>query len=194
MTDKRFKKIQEVVSQRQKYFTIVLENIHDPHNVSAILRSADAVGIDTVYLVYNTCKFPKAGRVSSASADKWIELKKFKNVQECFDELRKEKYKIYSTHISDSKKNYSLFELNLTGKVALVFGNEHEGVSDDVKDLADRNFLVPMFGMVQSLNVSVTVAVCLYEALRQRKLKGKYDKSNFSKRELKEKLEHYLQK
>ena len=76
----------------------------------------------------------------------------------------------------------------------MVFGNEHEGVSDDVKDLADRNFLVPMYGMVQSLNVSVSVAVCLYEALRQRKLKGKYDKSNFSKRELKEKLEHYLQK
>ncbi len=194
MTDKRFKKIQEVVSQRQKYFTIVLENIHDPHNVGAILRSADAVGIDTVYLVYNTCKFPKVGRVSSASADKWIELKKFKNVQECFKELRKEKYKIYSTYISDSKKNCSLFELNLTGKVALVFGNEHEGVSDDVKNLADRNFIVPMYGMVQSLNVSVTVAVCLYEALRQRKLKGEYNKSGFNKSEQKEKLQHYLQK
>lgn len=194
MTDKRFKKIQEVVFKRQKYLTIVLENIHDPHNVGAILRSADAVGIDTVYLVYNKCKFPKVGRVSSASADKWIELKKYKNVQECFNELRENRYKIYSTHISDSKKNYSLFELNLTGKVALVFGNEHEGVSDDVKNLADRNFIVPMYGMVQSLNVSVTVAVCLYEALRQRELKGKYDKSGFNKIELKEKLEHYLQK
>lgn len=194
MTDKRFKRIQEVVSKRQKYLTIVLENIHDPHNVSAILRSADAVGIDTVYLIYNTCKFPKVGRVSSASADKWIELKKFKNVKECFEELRENKYKIYSTYISDSKKNYSLFELNLTEKVALVFGNEHEGVSDDVKNLADRNFIVPMYGMVQSLNVSVTVAVCLYEALRQRELKGKYVKSEFNRSELKKKLEHYLQK
>lgn len=194
MTEKRFHKIQQVVSRRQKYLTIVLENIHDPHNVSAILRSADAVGIGKVYLIYNTCKFPKVGRVSSASANKWIELVKFKNVKDCFDELRKGKFKIYSTHISESKKKYSLFELNLTGKIALVFGNEHEGVSDDVKRLDDRNFLVPMYGMVQSLNVSVTVAVCLYETLRQRKIKGKYDKSEFGKKELKEKLNYYLKK
>ena len=194
MTDKRFQKIQQVVSRRQKFFTIVLENIHDPHNVSAILRSADAVGIDKVYLIYNTCKFPKVGRVSSASANKWIELVKFKNVEDCFNELKKKKFKIYSTYISESRKNYSLFELNLTGKIALVFGNEHEGVSDDVKRLADRNFLVPMYGMIQSLNVSVTVAVCLYEALRQRELKGKYSKSEYRKKELEEKLNYYLKK
>lgn len=194
MTEKRFQRIHQVVSKRQKFFTIVLENIHDPHNVSAILRSAEAVGIDKVYLIYNTCKFPKVGRVSSASANKWIELVKFKNVKDCFEKLRKEKFKIYSTHISDSKKNYSLFELNLTGKTALVFGNEHEGVSEDVKRYADKNFLVPMYGMVQSLNVSVTVAVCLYEALRQREIKGKYEKSDYSKKELKEKLNNYLEK
>ena len=194
MTEKRFQKIQQVVSRRQKFFTIVLENIHDPHNVSAILRSADAVGIDKVYLIYNTCKFPKVGRVSSASANKWIELVKFKNVKDCFDELKKKKFRIYSTHISESIKDYSLFELNLTGKTAFVFGNEHEGVSDEVKQLADRNFLVPMYGMVQSLNVSVTVAVCLYEALRQREIKGKYDKSEYVRKELKEKLNYYLKK
>jgi tRNA (guanosine-2'-O-)-methyltransferase len=194
LTEKRFHKIQQVVSRRQKYLTIILENIHDPHNVSAILRSADAVGIDKVYLIYNTCKFPKVGRVSSASASKWIELVKFKNVKDCFDELKEMKFKIYSTYISETERNYSLFELNLTGKIALVFGNEHEGVSDDVKRLADRNFLVPMYGMVQSLNVSVTVAVCLYETLRQREIKGKYDKSEYGKKELKEKLNYYLKK
>jgi tRNA (guanosine-2'-O-)-methyltransferase len=194
LTEKRFKKIQEVVSNRQKYLTIVLENIHDPHNVSAILRSADAVGIDKIYLVYNTCKFPKIGRVSSASANKWIELVKFKSVQDCFEMLRKEKFKIYSTHITGSNRNYSLYDLKLTGKIALVFGNEHEGVSDDVKNLADQNYLVPMYGMVQSLNVSVTVAVCLYEVLRQRELKGKYVKSEYKNKELKEKLDIYLKK
>jgi len=76
----------------------------------------------------------------------------------------------------------------------LVFGNEHEGVSNDVKRLADRNFLVPMYGMIQSLNVSVTVAVCLYEALRQREIKGEYDNSEYGKKELKEKLNYYLKK
>jgi tRNA (guanosine-2'-O-)-methyltransferase len=194
LTAKRFTRIKNVVNTRQKYFTIVLENIHDPHNVSAILRSADAVGIDKIYLVYNSNKFPKIGKVSSASAKKWIELVKFDNVKECFSELRKNKYKIYSTHINKNKKNSSLYDLDLTKKIALVFGNEHTGVSDDVMELSDKKFLIPMYGMIQSLNVSVAVAVCLYEALRQRELKKMYVKSGFSKKELDKKINNYINK
>ncbi|MEO6696029.1 MAG: TrmH family RNA methyltransferase, partial [Ignavibacteria bacterium] len=95
MTPKRFTKIKTVVDKRQKYLTLVLENIHDQHNVSAILRSADAVGIDKIYLIYNSNKFPKIGRLSSASAKKWIELYRFKEVEDCFDTLKEENYKIY---------------------------------------------------------------------------------------------------
>ena len=194
MTEKRYKKFINVVSKRQKYLTIILENIHDPHNVSAILRTADAVGIDRVYLIYNTNKFPKIGKTSSASAKKWIDLVKFNSVSDCFSELKKEKYKIYSTFMSESKKNYSLYELDLTKRVALVFGNEHFGVSEEAQSLSDKNFLIPMYGMVQSLNVSVSVAVCLYEALRQRQIKGMYEKSSYTKKELIFKLEKYLKK
>ena len=192
MTDKRYTKIKNVAEKRQKFLTIVLENIHDPHNVSAILRSADAVGIDKVYLIYNTNKFPRIGKISSGSAKKWITLEKFDNVKACFDKLKKENYKIYSTYLNESKKNHSLYDLNLTQKIALVFGNEHVGVSEETKILSDRNFLIPMYGMIQSLNVSVAVAVCLYEALRQRELKGKYNKSDYSKKELIEKINNYI--
>ncbi len=191
MTPKRFAKTKNVVEKRQKYFTVVLENIHDPHNVSAILRTADAVGIDKIYLIYNTNKFPRIGRNSSASAKKWIELIKYNNVIECFECLKKEKFSIYCTHLNEGKENYSLYELDLTKKVALVFGNEHEGVSDEVKNYSDRNFHIPMHGMIQSLNVSVAAAVCLYEALRQRELKKMYIKSKFTSKELQIKFEEY---
>lgn len=194
MTAKRVARISEVVRKRQKYLTVVLENIHDPHNVSAILRSADAVGIDRVYLIYNSNKYPRISRVSSASAKKWIEAVRFDNVRDCFNTLRQEKFKIYSTFMKEGGNDYSLYELDLTDRTALVFGNEHDGVSEDVKNLSDKNFLIPMYGMVQSLNVSVAVAVCLFESLRQRSAKKMYERSQYKKVELNKKLEDYLNK
>lgn len=194
MTEKRFNKIKKVVQKRQKSLTIVLENIHDPHNASAILRTADSVGIDRVFLVYNTNVFPKIGRKSSSSAVKWIEKIKFDNAAECFAELRNEGFTIYTTYMDEKKDTLSLYDMDLTGKTALVFGNEKDGVSDEARELSDGNFLIPMTGMVQSLNVSVSAAVCLYEAFRQRELKGMYDKSEYSSEELKLKEEFYINK
>ena len=193
MTSKRFNKFSNVISKRQKYLTLVLENIHDPHNVSAIFRSAEAAGIDKIFLIYNTAKFPKIGKTSSASAKKWITTEKFDNVKDCFDGLKKNKFRIYSTHMSENnKKDLNLYDLDLTKKVAIVLGNEHSGVSEEVKELSDKNFLIPMFGLIQSLNVSVAAAVCVYEALRQRLAKGMYKRSGYTKTELKEKLTDYL--
>ena len=194
MTPKRFARIKTVVSRRQKYLTLVLENIHDPHNVSAILRSADAAGIDRIFLIYNSNKFPKIGRISSGSAKKWIELERFSRAEDCIRKLKSEKFRIYSTFISEKEKNTSLYELDLSGRVALVFGNEHTGVSTEVKNLSDRSFMIPMYGMVQSLNVSVAAAVCIYEALRQREIKGLYRKSGYTKKELAHKLNSYTEK
>lgn len=193
MTEKRLNKFREVVSKRQKYLTLVLENLHDPHNVSAILRTAESVGIDKVHLIYNgEEKFPRISKVSSASAKKWVEVAKYDSVKKCFADLKKQRYKIYSTYMGESKKNLSLYDIDLTKRIALVFGNEHRGVSEEAKKLSDKNFLIPMVGMVQSLNVSVSVAVCIYEAMRQRMDAGMYEKSAYTAKELKQKLTEYL--
>lgn len=194
MTEKRFNKFTEVVKKRQKGFTIVMENIHDPHNVSAILRTGEVAGIDEVYLIYNAEEFPKIGRQSSSSAKKWVELKKFTSVKECFDDLHNKGFKIYSTAIIEDSENKSLYELNLSGNVAIVLGNENRGVSEEVIKLSDDNFIIPMFGMIQSLNVSVTAGICIFEGVRQRLNKGLYENPGYSEQELKQKLDKYIEK
>jgi len=177
-TDRRLQKIRRVLRQRQTDLTVVLENIHDPHNVSAILRSADAVGIAEVHLVYTTEEFPKIGRKSSASASKWVGRWKWQSVEKCYSTLREQGFKIYASQLDS--KSVSLFNLNLTKKIALVFGNEHRGVSEEAVALADARFMIPMYGMIESLNVSVACAVSLYEASRQRLAQGHYSKPKLS--------------
>jgi len=171
VTERRKAKFLSVLHHRQPDLTVVAEDIHDPHNVSAILRSADAVGILEVQLIYTNDQFPKLGKKSSASAVKWVERRKFKSIQDCYEKLHGEGFTIYATYLG--KKSKSLYELDLTKKVALVFGNEHRGVSSEAAKLADENFQIPMVGMIESLNVSVACAVSLYEAFRQRLFAGK---------------------
>jgi len=178
ITDRRSAKFRRVIAQRQGDLTLVMENIHDPHNVSAVLRSCDAVGVHRVELVYTHEKFPRVGRKSSSSANKWLERRSHKSVPDCYAMLRKEGFRIYATRLGASAD--SLYDLDLTGAVALVFGNEHRGVSDEAAQLADKNFHIPMMGMIQSLNVSVAAAVALYEALRQRLATGAYDQAALS--------------
>lgn len=184
ITQEREKRVRDVYSKRQKDLAVVLENVWDPHNVSAVLRSCDATGVDSVYLIYPDGKFPKLADSSSASAFKWINIKKFKSVKECYADLKKNKFKIFTTFIEPEGKSKSLYELDLTKKVALVFGNEHDGLTKEATDSADQNFMIPMAGMVQSLNISVSVAVTVYEAMRQRLEIGKYEKSQYTKKEI----------
>ncbi|HSP87485.1 MAG TPA: TrmH family RNA methyltransferase [Ignavibacteriaceae bacterium] len=191
-TEKRTNKIISVLKSRQKSLHLVLENIHDPHNVSAIFRTCDSVGVGRVSLVYNIEKFPRIGKKSSASAHKWIEKEKFGSIEECSIKLKEEGYKIFVSSISPDAKMF--YDLDLTQKSAIVFGNEHRGVSKEAEKIADEKFIIPMFGMVQSLNVSVAAAVVLYEALRQRKNKGMYDKSEFSEEELEKKINEWVNK
>jgi tRNA (guanosine-2'-O-)-methyltransferase len=173
-----------VVLKRQLSLKIILENIHDPHNVSAIFRTCDAAGIPKVSLLYNIEPFPKIGKKSSASSFKWIEKEKFKSVEECYKQLRLEGYKIYASSISEGAKD--LYQIDFTENSAIVMGNEHRGVSKEAEDLADERFFIPMHGMVQSLNVSVSAAITIYEALRQRTIKGMYDKSELTKEKIEE--------
>ena len=181
-TEKRLNKIEKVAAARQFSLRVVLENIHDPHNVSAILRTCDAVGVSQVDLLYTIEKFPKISKVSSASSKKWVEQRKLESSEKCIEALRKEGFKIYGTILVEDAEN--IYDLDLTEKVALVMGNENRGLSKEMIDACDKHVYIPMRGMIQSLNVSVATAVILYEAQRQRSLKGMYEKSELPENEL----------
>ncbi|MCL4159484.1 UNVERIFIED_CONTAM: hypothetical protein GTU68_015456 [Idotea baltica] len=176
LTENRQAKFKETISNRQTDLTIVLENVHDPHNIGAVLRSCDAVGINEIYVVNTTemtqeqvLRFGK----SASGAIRWVTIHYFENVTECF-KVVKEKYKrILATHLGEQSKD--LYHLELTEPVALLFGNEHKGLSIEALDQCDGNFTIPQFGMVQSLNISVACAVTLFEVLRQRREKGLYN-------------------
>lgn len=191
-TDRRAERIRQVLARRQPDLTVVLENIHDAHNVSAVLRSCDAVGVMGVELLYTVEKFPRIGKKSSSSANKWMDRRKHTSVDACYAQLRAEGFRIYATHLAANA--VSLYDLDLTQPVALVFGNEHRGVSDEAASKADGNFQIPMMGMIQSLNVSVACAVTLYEVLRQRRAHGAYDRPRLSKSRLLALLDEWLER
>lgn len=176
MTPERTEKLLNVLNRRQHNLTVVMENVQDPHNISAVMRTCDAVGIQDIYIL-NT-KIPrhkKFGAKSSSSAAKWLTVHQFDDVQSCFNELRTKYNKIFTTHLSTGA--VSLYEINFTENIALVFGNEHSGVSEEVRSLADGNFIIPQMGIIQSLNISVACAVSIYEAFRQKNNAGHYFKS-----------------
>lgn len=173
MREERIKKLESVLAKRQNDLTVVLENVFDPHNAAAVMRSCDAIGIQEVY-VLNT-RIPRHkewGYRSGSSATKWLTIHVFENREACIAELRRHKFKILTTSLSDD--SVSLYQVDLTQKLALVFGNEIEGVSKEMMALADGNFIIPQMGMIHSLNISVACAVCLYEAFRQKQAAGHY--------------------
>ena len=139
------------------------------------MRTCDAVGIQDIYILNTKIALhEKWGAKSSSSAAKWLTVHQFTDATECFAALRKRFSKIYTTHLSTDA--VSLYELNLTESVALVFGNEHAGVSDEIIGMADGNFLIPQVGIIKSLNISVACAVSVYEAYRQKEIAGHYNK------------------
>ena len=177
MNEVRREKLQQVLNKRQFNITVVMENVHDPHNISAVMRTCDAVGIQDIYIL-NT-KIPehkKFGAKSSSSAAKWLTIHTFSDTSACITALRKKYNKIYTTHLTDNATQ--LYNLNLTDSIALVFGNEHAGVSDEIRSLADGNFIIPQVGIIQSLNISVACAVTIYEAFRQKSLAHHYVQPN----------------
>lgn len=174
MTPERNDRLTAVLNKRQPDLTVVLENVFDPHNISAVMRTCDAVGIQDIYILNH--KIPphrKWGAKSSSSAAKWLTIHQFTDAAECFAAVRKHYKKVYTTHLATDA--VTLHQLELTEPVALVFGNEHSGVSDEIIAMADGNFIIPQVGIIKSLNISVACAVTLYEAFRQKSNAGHYD-------------------
>lgn len=186
MTPERKARLTSVLNKRQPDLTVVLENVFDPHNISAVMRTCDAVGIQEVYILNNRIpRHKKWGARSSSSAAKWLTVHQFTDAKECFAELRKKYKKILTTHLSSDA--VGLYEIDMTEPIALVFGNEHNGVSDEIRELADGNFIIPQVGIIRSLNISVACAVTLYEAYRQKEMAGHYSRDNMA-HEMKQRL------
>ena len=179
MTPERELRITNVLDKRQDNLVVVLENVFDPHNISAVMRTCDAVGVQDIYVLNTRIpRHKKWGAKSSSSAANWLTIHQYTDAVQCFEALRTGVDRIFTTHLgSDS---VSLYEMELTGRIALVFGNEHSGVSDEIRALSDGNFLIPQVGIIQSLNISVACAVTLYEAYRQKSLAGQYEQRGLS--------------
>jgi tRNA (guanosine-2'-O-)-methyltransferase len=191
MTPERSEKLIKVLHQRQAGLTVVMENVLDPHNISAVMRTCDAVGVQDIYIL-NT-KIPrhdKFGIKSSSSALKWLTIHEFDDVGACFETLRKNYSLILTTHLSSESVN--LYSIDFLKSTALVFGNEHDGVSEEVRLLADGNFIIPQMGIIQSLNISVACAVSLYEAFRQKSIAGHYRSPSLTEERMSQLMDEWV--
>lgn len=177
MNTSREQKLRAVVRQSQPDLAVVLENIFDPLNISAVLRSCDAVGVREVFAVYTKQYLDKRGLVlgkrTSGGAFKWIDVYVFEDLEECFRRVKARYGRVLATHLG--VESQSLYSLDLSEPTALLFGNEDEGISAEALALSDGNFVIPMAGFAESLNISVACAIALFEAKRQRSAKGYYD-------------------
>ena len=171
LTAERVRRIDSVLSRRTNRLTVVLDRIRNPHNVSAVLRSADAFGLCTVHLVGEHFEFSRGVTLGS---ERWLNVIRYKEPSAALSALKKEGFEIVvmQSEFSESGKladqptaaSVAVNALPFDRQLALVFGNEISGVSDPLRDAADHYSHVPMLGFVESLNISVACAICLYTA------------------------------
>lgn len=173
-TKERIERVNRVLSCRQPDLRVVLENITITHNASAVVRTCDAAGILNVDIISTVQEPLLVNKAISTRAEKWVRLRHYASAAECLSRLRKKRLKIAVTHLGEDSMPYT--ELDYTQPLALVFGNESEGISQEAMEWADFRIRIPMVGMVKSLNLSVSVGVILYEAFRQRRERGFFDK------------------
>ena len=184
-------KMRAVLMRRQPDVTVILENVFDPHNIAAVMRTCDAVGVGEVYAI--TDRIPKRknwGYRSSRSANKWVDLHSFHDAAACMEAVRARYPRVLGACPGPSSP--PLFEIDFTLPVALVFGNERDGVSEWMRSRCDGWFAIPQCGMIPSLNVSVACAVALYEMYRQRASAGAYGASRLTDGEMEETVKRWM--
>ena len=181
VTVARYHRILHVLGRRQPDLTVLAEHVHKPHNLSAMLRSCDAVGIGTVHAVNPTGGIPTYS-ASSASAEKWVELKVHTTLDDAHHAVRRQGMQIVAAHPAADAVDYR--DIDYTGPTCILFGNERSGVTPKAQALADARVSISMHGMVKSLNVSVAAAVILFEAQRQRREAGLYREPRLTAEEM----------
>lgn len=172
LTPEREARMREVISRRQRDLQVVIDHIRDPHNASAILRSCDAFGLHTVNLLYTDQPSPELSAGVSGASAKWLQVRRFDDPTHLVDTLHREGAAIHVTHRGEGARDARA--LDYTQPLALVFSNEKYGCSPALAALADGAIWIPMVGMVESFNVSVSAAIVLSEAYRQRDAAGRY--------------------
>ncbi|MBV1842162.1 tRNA (guanosine(18)-2'-O)-methyltransferase TrmH [Photobacterium ganghwense] len=173
MTPDRFQRIQTVLATRQPDLTVCMEEVHKPNNVSAIIRTADAVGVHKVHAVWPQENMRVLSH-TSAGARNWVELETHDTMVDAIAALKDQGMQVLATHLSDTAIDFR--EVDYTKPTAIILGGEKNGITSEALALADQDIIIPMVGMVQSLNVSVASALILYEAQRQRQQAGMYDR------------------
>lgn len=191
MTEARRRRIEEVLRRRQPDLTVLLENVHKPHNLSAILRSCDAVGVLEAHAVNPTGGVPTFNETSGGS-HKWVYLRVHPDIQTAIGHLREQGFRIYATALREDAQDFR--EVDYTQPTAILLGAEKWGVSEEALALSHGAITIPMLGMVQSLNVSVAAAVILFEAQRQRLKAGLYEHPRLDPELYQRVLEDWLRK
>lgn len=189
-TEERIAKVAKVLSFRQPDLRIVLEEVTNSHNASAVIRTCDAAGVLNVEIISSSQEDLRINEAISTRAEKWIHFHYYSSPRECLLHLKNGGLKIAATHLGEDSIHFK--RVDYTQPIAIVFGNESEGISNEVLELADFKIKIPMIGMVQSLNLSVSVGIILYEAMNQRWAKGFYEKRRLSSKEFNSYLNKWL--
>jgi len=190
-TDERIARVTSVLSHRQRDLRVVLEEVTNAHNANAVLRTCDAAGVLNVDIISAAGEILPINKAITTRADKWLELRYYPSAAECLGRLKAEGFRIAATHLGPGAIPFD--QMDFTAPTAVVFGNEKEGLSAGALALADALIRIPMFGMVQSLNLSVSVGVILYEAIRQRAARGPGAKSRLTPQEMEEYRRKWLE-
>ena len=177
MTPERYQRIRQTLDCRQPDLTVVTDQMHKPRNIAALVRTADAVGISDIHLVWSDVGL-RSYKGTAMGSQQWVSIHKHTEVETSLNELRAGGLRIYAAHFSEKSIDY--LQVDYTVPCALLLGNEKSGVSDVAAELADEHLRIPMMGMVESYNVSSAAAIILAEAQNQRAQKGFYDKPRLS--------------
>lgn len=180
MIQGRFQRIKAILQKRQTDLTVCLEHVHKPQNVSAILRSCDAVGIHEANIVWNQDTYFRRG--TAMGTQRWLKHRKHSSIEAAHEHFKQHNMQLLVTNLSD--KSVDFREIDYTQPTAILLGQEKYGASEEAIALADQEIVIPMMGMVQSLNVSVAAGLILYEAQHQRQQAGLYDQVNISDADL----------
>ncbi len=179
MSPERYQRIRQLLKLRQIDLTVCMEQVHKPHNISAVVRSCDAVGVHRIHAVWDEKTRLRGG--TAVGSQNWVYTQQHNSIGNAVGDLKQQGMQVLVTNLSDQAVDFR--EVDYTRPTAIILGQEKYGATQEAIELADQDIVIPMVGMVQSLNVSVAAALVLYEAQRQRQIAGLYDTQHLTEQD-----------